>query len=370
MRHLHLAEGRALEGTVVVAVARGPRGEIERHELREVGHRGIEPAHDTVGPVGERRLQNPVLVETPVASGNAVARHRRRVPLRERHSQWLQDLAINEVTRAHARDPRHHLTEDRKAGVRVFVAHAGCLREREALAHPSGERRIGLGELAISPRIVLGEALGMSQQVTDRDRWRVGRGVRKRLQFGHVSGHRSVERELALVPQLHDGHRGEVLCHGGDAEDAVGHRFGVGRDITDARGPRVHQCSVDDHAPRDAGRRFTLREVQEGLVDLGEGARQFGGAVGICEASGRRALRRRAACGIRPVALWPSGRLDLREAGCRCEETDQKSRGWPGEVPNHGAILSPPFGGQEVLRPPQAENERRASRTASMSFAV
>ena len=142
-----------------------------------------------------------------------------------------------------------------------------------------GETLLGLGELLIAPRVVLGEPLGVRQQVADRDPRRVGGRIAQRLAAPARSARPDRRARACLVAQLEDRHRGEALGHRRNRKDGVGVDRRVGNDIPDARGTRVRELTVDDHAPCRARHMSGLDEVREQPIDVSERGLQSGPAV-------------------------------------------------------------------------------------------
>ena len=111
---------------------------------------------------------------------------------------------------------------------------------------------------------------------------------------------RIVERQLALVAQLQDRHRGEALGHRRDAEHRVGVDRRLRRDVADPAAPGVRELAVDDDAPRAPGtcdcsvkavkRRSMSANAASRRVRRCASANAGGGALksplGVCAATG------------------------------------------------------------------------------------
>ena len=132
-----------------------------------------------------------------------------------------------------------------------------------------------------------------------RDLRRVARWIFEAGHLGHVALGRIVERQLTLVAQLEDRHRGEALRHRRDAEDRVGVDRRLRRHVAESGRAGVRELAVDDDAPRRARRVRLRRVVAQEPVDFGERGRQLG-AIGLvlsehtrAEGSARRDARQR-----------------------------------------------------------------------------
>ena len=127
----------------------------------------------------------------------------------------------------------------------------------------------------------------------DGDSRRVAGGIPEIPELRHVALGGIVERQLPLVSELQDGHRGEALGHRRDPEDRVGVDRRVRYDIAHARRSGMGQLTVDDNAPRGAGHVRGPGEVGEQAIDVGEGAFELRAPVGDRIFERRRRLRGR-----------------------------------------------------------------------------
>ena len=169
----------------------------------------------------------------------------------------------------------------------------GAVENGMPARHHRAHLRVGGGQLAIAPRVVFGESLGMRQQVPDGEARRIGGRVDEARQLGDVARGRIVERELPLVAQAHDAERREALRHRRDAKHRVGVHRRLPADVAVAHGARVRQPAVDDDAVGDAGYAGPLGECLEEAVNLREGGFQLRDALRVREGGRGHAIRRR-----------------------------------------------------------------------------
>jgi hypothetical protein len=130
------------------------------------------------------------------------------------------------------------------------------------------------------------------QQLAHANLRRIVRRVLPPAQLRHVGFDRCIERELALVPELQDGQRGERLGHRRDAEQCVAADGAPGVHVLHAARLHVHQPAILHDPPHHAGNVRVETVVLHRPVDLAE-HRCFLGGHGRDEdpADGRRGER-------------------------------------------------------------------------------
>ena len=145
-------------------------------------------------------------------------------------------------------------------------------------------------ELLVPPRVVFRETGRVREQVSQRDARRIVGRVTQSTELRDIPLRRIIERQLALVAQLEDRHRGERLGHAGDAEHRIAlHRSGA-LHIPQAGGAEVRQAAIDHDAPGSPRDVLSGDELAHDAIDLRVGGRELGGAGGIieCRPIGRR----------------------------------------------------------------------------------
>ena len=178
---LHLAQRRAADRAGLRAVARRPRRRgTRRRTAPRSRDRRQHAAHRAEGAVGQRRLLLPLLVFPPIAVREAVRRHRGRLERRRRHAERLAG-SRRRRTRGTAsprrcarcgRGSRSRSSSTRRR--RRARSRTECPPQHLARTASSVAR-----ELLVAPRVVLGKAFGVRQQVADGDARRVGRRIRR-----------------------------------------------------------------------------------------------------------------------------------------------------------------------------------------------
>jgi hypothetical protein len=111
------------------------------------------------------------------------------------------------------------------------------------------------------------------EQIADADLRGILGGVAPRLQLRDVGFGRRIERQLAVIAQLQDRQRGERLAHRGDAEQRLRCHRPFRHHILDAGTFHVHEASVLDDAPDQAGNVGVEAVVLHLAVDLREDGR-------------------------------------------------------------------------------------------------
>ena len=146
----------------------------------------------------------------------------------------------------------------------------------------AGRGRMGGGDVAdqLAVQHLVAKARGMGQQVAQGDR--AGRRPQPRLsrrveplqhvgsrQLRQDTADRLVERELALLDQLHRRDRGHRLGHRGDAKDRVlGHRRAGGK-VAPPERALVNDAAVGRRQGYDAGHVAGLDGAPQHRVDIG-----------------------------------------------------------------------------------------------------
>ncbi len=200
------------------------------------------------------------------------------------HAERREDVFAQVHVELLAARRLHRLADEVDIGA-VFPARAGIGHNRRlqrgVLAGDDAGRG---GLLQIFPDVavphVVGEARGVRHEQSQRDRllggaqFRLAAGVKafQHLRVGQIRqqlADRLVQRELALLDELHAGGARNRLGHGGDPEHAVGgHRIVLGQVALAERALIDHLAAGGRHRDH-AGDFLGLAFLTQNLVDLG-----------------------------------------------------------------------------------------------------
>jgi PAS domain S-box-containing protein len=114
----------------------------------------------------------------------------------------------------------------------------------------------------------------VGEELADRQRRRIARGVGQAGELLDVLRHGILEREPPLVAQLQDGEGGEALGHGSDAKGGVESGGRIGGDVAHAEPLAMGQLAVDHDAESEAGEVIQGHAAGQVALDLGEGRGQ------------------------------------------------------------------------------------------------
>ena len=222
------------------------------------------------------------------------------------HAERLEDALLQKLLERHAADLADEIA-DHVGGDRIIPGFAGRKFQRDfgqILDH--GLQRAGLLDLAdlffaiggIDVGALLeavGETRGVPQQVDDQHRTgqRAGQEGRRVagdedaevLPFRNVFGDRLVERDAAFLEQHHEGHRGDRLGHGIDAENGVVLDRHLALEVGKALHRAVHHlaAAIDQQlgSGKAAGVDIALLEVILDAVEAGLDIPADSGEAGV-----------------------------------------------------------------------------------------
>ena len=109
-------------------------------------------------------------------------------------------------------------------------------------------------------------------------------------QFGYVFFSGIIKRKLAGVAQLEDGHGGEALGHGSNAEDSIACYWLLVGQIAKSASTDVRHLAVDHDAPGRAGYMFPFQKLPDEAIDFRKSRFELGatGRVGKLRVRWRR----------------------------------------------------------------------------------
>jgi hypothetical protein len=138
-----------------------------------------------------------------------------KIPPRLIHPERPQNLFRDILQRTHARHVRNHAAHEHVPQIRVLIIFARVVAELRLLEEPGVEKRIGLAQLPISPRIIRRrQSAAHAQQLPHRHPPpRSGQP-----QLRHILRHAFLKPQLPLIPQPQHRRRGKTLRHRSNAK--------------------------------------------------------------------------------------------------------------------------------------------------------
>ena len=256
---------------------------MQRHVGREVLDGGNQSAHRAKRPMMLERDVHPCFVQPVVTEDQVIGGGVLVLPHGAGHPERLEDVGLRVVSIIHSRNDLNDLPEEREPEIAVFILDSRYVRERYSALDQPHQFSVRVGQLPVSPGVVLRKPAGVGQQVPNRDLGRVGCQVCEGARLRQVLRDRVVQTQPALVSQLQDGHRRDALAHGGDAKQGVGpgrsHRF----QIREPKALGVDQLAVQHHSVCETRHVLPFSILPEFLVDRGRGGRHLFGPVGVGE---------------------------------------------------------------------------------------
>ena len=210
-RAVHFSPGGAFQRTGIGAVARWPGIEVEGCVAGEVFESGDQSTHGAPTAVVQQGFGFPTLVFPTVSQRQLIGGN--FVPFVDRigHAQWLEDPTGDVGLIGLSGHAGHDSAKQRIAQVAVFPAGACGRGGGQASRYEGVELGVGLGQLAVAPRVVLWKSARHPEQVPHGE----GRGVRGRgldvAKLGQVLRNRVFEEEFTRIPQLEDGRRSDAF---------------------------------------------------------------------------------------------------------------------------------------------------------------
>ena len=199
------------------------------------------------------------------------------------HAERLEDVRPRVVPIIHPRNDLDDLPQQREPEIAVLVLDSCDVRERNTALDEPHQFSIRVGQLPVTPGIVLRKPGGVGEQVPDRDLRRVGRQVRQGARLRKVFRNRVVESEPALVAQLQDGHRRDALAHRGDAKQGLRRHRCRRHQLRETEATRIDQLPIQHDTVCEAGHVLPFRVLPELLVDRGRGGSDVLDPVGVGE---------------------------------------------------------------------------------------